>query len=185
MRTIRATWRVACLFLLLFIQFACRPKTANVRDDLLQYIDKARLWETTEAQISKAITSVRQDQFVHDDFINATIKPVIGVSQNYVQELERYQPHSPPLVNVHQEYIEAWRAHYLALAAMVDAVEKKDYIRLAKANTDLLEAQRSVSDARADLARLFREAGLQKEAPGESAPSPPAEDSTVSPSSPS
>lgn len=174
-----------CLCLSLSLQLACRPKTVNVREDLLQYIDKARLWAATEGQINKAIASVRIDQFVHDDFTSAMLKPAVGVARDYVQQLEQYHPKAPPLMNVHQEYIEAWRAHYFAMAAIIDSVEKKDYIQLAKANNDLLEAQRSVSDALADLARLLREAGIQKElSPEEQSPPPPPGGFAVSPSGP-
>ncbi|HEV8711895.1 MAG TPA: hypothetical protein VGX03_03595 [Candidatus Binatia bacterium] len=144
-------------------------------------MDEARLWAVVEAQLNNAISSVRRDQFVHDDFVIETLKPVIGVAQQYVQQLENYQPRTPPLYNVHQEYIEAWRAHYFAMAALVDAAEKKDYIQLAKANTDLLEAQRSVSNALADLARLLREAGLRSETPSEQTPGPSPEGFAVSP----
>jgi hypothetical protein len=174
-----------CLYFVLSLQLACRPKTVNVKDDLLQYIDKARLWAATEGQINNAIASVRRDQFVHDDFVSETLKPAVGIARDYVQQLEQYHPKAPPLMNVHQEYIEAWRAHYFAMATIVDSVEKKDYIQLAKANNDLLEAQRSVSDALADLARLLREAGIQKEpSPEEQAPSPPSEGFEVTPSGP-
>lgn len=145
-----------------------------MKEDLNRYLEKARLWAASEAQINNAIAAVRQDQFVHDDFVTETLKPAIGVARDYVEELENYHPGTPPVHNVHLEYIEAWRAHYFALAAIVDAVEKKDYIQLAQANNDLLEAQRSVSDALADLARLLKEAGLGGESPeGQPLPPPP------------
>jgi hypothetical protein len=185
MRATRKTPLLAFLCLCLLSSSACRSKTTSVKDDLLQYMDTARLWAATEGQINNAIAIVRRDQFVHDDLVSETLKPIVGVSREYVQELEQYRPHTPPLVNVHQEYIEAWRAHHFALAALVDAVEKKDYIQLAQANNDLLEAQRSVSDALADLARLLREAGIQREpSPGEQAPIPPAGGFEVTPSAP-
>ncbi|MGE0682562.1 MAG: hypothetical protein AB7P69_16885 [Candidatus Binatia bacterium] len=185
MYTTRKTPLFALLCLCLLSFPACQSKTTNVKDDLLQYIDKARLWAATEGQINNAIAIVRRDQFVHDDLVSETLKPVVGVSREYVHELEQYHPHTPPLVNVHQEYIEAWRAHHFALAALVDAVEKKDYIQLAQANNDLLEGQRSVSDALADLARLLREAGIQREPPPqEQAPLPPAGGFEVTPSAP-
>jgi hypothetical protein len=167
--------------LLLFLT-ACRPQPSNLKDDLTKYIDSARLWAATEAQINNAISTVRRDQFVHDDFVTETLKPAVGIAREYVQQLEQYQPKAPPLINVHQEYVEAWRAHYFAMAAVVDAVEKKDYVQLAKANNDLLEAQRSVSDALADLARLLREAGMQKDTPSEQSPTPPSEGFEVAPS---
>jgi len=181
-------WRIPFLtFLCLWSIFlsACKPKAVSMKADLLQYIEKARIWAATEGQINNAIATVRRDQFVHDELVVETLKPVVGVSREYVEELEHYRPQTPPLVNVHQEYIEAWRAHHFSIAALVDAVEKKDYIQLAKANNDLLEAQRSVSDALADLARLFREAGIQREpSPGEQAPAPPSEGFSVTPSAP-
>jgi len=173
------------LFSFLFctvLLFSCRPtKQVSAKDDLTQYTDKARLWAATEGQINNAIARIRADQFVHDDLVIETLKPVMGVAQEYVQQLENYQPQTPPLRNVHLEYVEAWRAHYLAMASIIDSVEKKDYIQLSKANTDLLEAQRSVSDALADLARLMREAGLRPETPAEQPPTPPEEGFEVSP----
>lgn len=181
-RSAAGAWHaVPLLFCSLFL-FSCSSRESDVKGDLTQYMNKARLWAAVEAQINNAISNVRRDQFVHDDFISETLKPVIGVAQQYVQQLENYQPRTPVLYNVHQEYIEAWRAHYFAMATLVDAVEKKDYIQLAKANNDLLEAQRAVSDALADLARLLREAGIQSESPADQPPASPEEGFPVSPS---
>ena len=168
----RSAFIVVLLTLLLS---ACpRPERTSAKEDLTQYIDKARLWAAAEAQINNAVAKVREDQFVHDDLIIGTLRPVVGISQAYVQQLETYQPQTQPLRNVHLEYIEAWRAHYLALASIVDSVEKKDYIQLATSNNDLLEAQRSVSDTLADLARLMREAGLRSDSPEDQQSTPPA-----------
>lgn len=128
-------------------------------------MDKAIVWTATEAQINQAIARVRRDQFVHDDLIAETLKPAISTTWNFIQDLERYQPKSPPLINVHHAYTEAWRAHSSAMSAIVDAAEKKDYLQLAQANNDLREAQRSLANALADLARLLREAGIQQETP--------------------
>ena len=140
-------------------------------------MDQARLWAATEAQINNAIITVRRDQFVNDESTINTLKPIVGITQEYVQQLEKYHPQAKPLQNVHQEYIEAWRAHHFAIAGIIDCVEKKDYIQLAKANTDLLEAQRSVSDALSDLASLLRKAGLRSETatPDQPPPMPPQE----------
>ena len=162
------------LTLCLLLLSACpRPEGTSAKADLTQYLDKARLWAAAEAQINNAIAKVRADQFVHDDVVIGTLRPIVGVSQEYVQQLENYHPQTPPLRNVHLEYVEAWRAHYLAIASIVDSVEKKDYIQLSQANNDLLEAQRSVSDTLADLARLMREAGLRVGSPGDQPSTPP------------
>src|SRR5262245_50079551 len=44
-----------------------RPKEADVKEDLTKYMDQARSWVATEAQINNAITNVRREQFVNDD----------------------------------------------------------------------------------------------------------------------
>ncbi len=166
------------LSLFLLLLSACpRPGDDPTKVDLTQYIETARSWAKTELQINAAIAKVREDQFVHDDLVISTLRPIVDVSQKYVQQLESHNPRTPPLRNVHLEYIEAWRAHYLAFASMIDAVEKKDYLQLAKANDDLLAAQNALADALTDLARLMQEAGLRSAPPGNqqsrpSAPSP-------------
>jgi membrane-bound lytic murein transglycosylase B len=182
----RTVFSILCFLSCVLVLLGCSSKEGQIKEDLSKYMDEARLWAAAEAQINNAIATVRRDQFVHDDLVAETLKPAVGVAQKYIEQLENYHPRTPPLYNVHQEYIEAWRAHYFAMAAVVDAVEKKDYIQLAKANNDLLEAQRSVSDALADLARLLREAGLRPDQPADQPPpAPPGEGFEVAPSSPS
>lgn len=147
----------------LLLQPACRSKTVNIKEDLSQYVEKVRAWATLEKPIKDAITKARRDQFVHDDFVLEALKPAVDASRHYVQELENYHPLTQPLINVHKEYIEAWRIHSLLLASIVDAIEKKDYIQLAKSNTDLFDAQQSSSATLEDLARLLQEAGIYKD----------------------
>ena len=164
---------------------ACQVEEVNVQGELTTYMDQARLWAATEAKINNAIASARKDQFVHDDFVLETMRPAIGVAREYVAELEHYEPKSPALAQVHQGYIESWRAHEFALVSVVDAVERQDYIQLSRANIELLEAQRSVSDALAALARLLRGAGLASDTPTEHplAPPTPSQGFAIDPSS--
>ena len=91
---------------------------------------------------------------MHNDFVLATMRPAIGVAREYVAKLEQYEPHGSSLMSVHQGYIESWRAHEFAMVSIIDAVERQDYIQLSRANEELLEAQRAVSDSLAALARL-------------------------------
>lgn len=163
---LRAQHAILLLFLCLFLLSACpRSQEGDIKEDLTRYMEQARKWAIAEEQINNAVIAVRRTQFVDDNQTINILKPVVGIAQEYVQQLDSYHPSSQPLRNVHQEYIEAWRAHYLAIAAIIDAVEKKDYIQLAKVNKDLFAAQRSVSDALEDLARLLQNAGLRMERP--------------------
>ncbi len=172
------------LWCCLVVLTGCQPEAASVQDDLTAYMDQARLWAATEAEINNAIASVREDQFVHDAFVLETMRPAVGVAREYVVELEGYTPQSPALAQLHLGYIESWRAHEFALVSVVDAVERQDYIQLSRANDELLEAQRSVSDVLAALARLLREAGLAADVPTGQPLAPPRQEGfSITPSS--
>lgn len=178
LRAARAAFGGAALFgLIVLLPSGCEtePEEVSVRNEMTAYMDQARLWAATEAEINTAISRVREDQFVHDDLVIDTLRPAVGVAHDYVAELEAYVPNTPALVSVHQGYVEAWRAHEFALASVLDAVERKDYVDLSRANTELLEAQRSVSDVLAALARLLREAGVASETPPDRLLAPPEE----------
>lgn len=173
---------LSLLFIWLAVLPGCQFEEISVQDDLTTYMDQARLWAATEAKINNAIAGVREDQFVHDDFVLETIRPAIGVAREYVVELEGYEPQAPAVMQIHQGYIESWRAHEFALVSVVDAVERQDYVQLSRANDELLEAQRSVSDVLAALARLLREAGLAPDTPTGRPLAPPREGFSIDPS---
>src|SRR5438552_4634518 len=97
---------VLCFAFWVLFLFGCSPKESDAKGDLTQYMDKARLWAATEAQINNAIASVRRDHFVHDASVAEALKPAVGIARAYVQQLENYRPPPPSLYNVHQEYIE-------------------------------------------------------------------------------
>lgn len=153
---------------------ACQvEQQPDIRGELSTYMDQARSWAAAEARINTAIAGVRQDQFVHDDFVLETMRPAIGVAREHVTELERYEPQSPSLARVHEGYIESWRAHEFAMVSIIDAIERQDYVQLSRSNDELLDAQRSVSDSLAARALLLREAGLAPDPPtGKQVPPP-------------
>ncbi|MGH7961863.1 MAG: hypothetical protein ACRERD_08555 [Candidatus Binatia bacterium] len=139
-----------------------------MKADLTQYLDQARAWVATEEQINTAIAKAQADQFVHEDMVTGALRPAIGMAQEHVQTLEQYQPRTPRLSSLHQQYIKAWRTYSPAMTAVVEAMEKKDYIRLAIAKDELTIAQNTVGMALNDLAGLMEETGLRaKPAPPE------------------
>lgn len=148
------------------------PQETSIKDDLEQYRELHKSWQETESKISGAIAIARRDQFVHDDLTINVLTPFIGFTQEYVRKLEEYQPKTLPVSNIHQQYIEGWRAHQFAIASAVDAAERKDYIQLAKATADLRQAEQSVINTVSNLNRLAEQAGLL-EAPAEQASSDP------------
>ena len=147
-----------------------------MKDDLEQYRARHTSWQETESKISGAIAIVRRDQFVHDDLTINVLTPFIGLTQEYVRQLEEYQPKTLPVSNIHQQYIEGWRAHQFAIAAAVDAAERQDYVQLAQATANLSQAEQSVVNTVSNLNRLAEQAGLiekpvAQDLPASSAPS--------------
>ncbi len=149
---------------------ACSPSQEySIQDDLKQYLEQKRNWFPTENRVNTAIETVRRDQFVHDDLTINVLRPLIGLSQDYIRELEGYQPRTPQILNIHQQYIEGWRAHQFALAAAVDATERKDYVQLSNATNDLFRAQQIVLHINATLNQLAERAGLYTPGPADPA----------------
>jgi hypothetical protein len=151
---------ILCLALLIT---ACSPKEEEVvlKESLQQYLEKAQDWAPIEARINGPINAAQRSQFVDDQFVLSTLRPVILIVQDYLKELESYQPETSALRDLHQQYIEAWRSHYLACATIVEAMEKKDYVLLAKGTEDIRGARAALLDALAGLSQLLVEAGLR------------------------
>ncbi len=145
----------------------------SVHDDIKQYLERKQDWLPTENQVNAAIEIVRRDHFVHDDLTVNVLTPFIGLSQDYIRELEAYQPHTPAVSNIHQQYIEGWRAYQFAIAAAVDAAERRDYVQLSSANVNLFRAQQVVMNTNANLNQLAERTGLNPPDPPEPASGTP------------
>lgn len=145
----------------------------SVHDDIKQYLEKKHDWLPTENQVNAAIEIVRRDHFVHDDLTVNVLTPFIGLSQDYIRELEAYQPRTPPVSTIHQQYIEGWRAYQFAIAAAVDAAERQDYGQLSSANADLFRAQQLVMNTSTNLNHLAERTGISPPDPPEQAQDTP------------
>lgn len=154
------------------------PQEHSFQDDIKQYLEKKQDWLLTENRVNTAIETVRRDHFVHDDLTINVLRPLIGLSQDHIRELEGYQPWTLPVSNIHQQYIEGWRAHQFAIAAAVDAAERKDYTQLSSANNDIFQAQQVVKNTNANLNQLAEKAGLYTPGPADQAPAESREGST-------
>lgn len=147
---------------------ACSPpQEHSLQDDVTRYLEKKQDWSLTENRMNTAIETVRRDHFVHDDLTINVLRPLIGMSQDHIRELEIYQPQTLQVSNIHQEYIEGWRTQQFAIAAAVDAAERGDYGQLSSANNDLLQAQQAVMTTNANLQQLAEKAGLLTPSPTE------------------
>ncbi len=159
-----------CLFLLSSMLSSCTPpQEDNIAQDLGTYLEKKKGWQEPEGRINAAIEIVRRDQFVHDDLTINVLSPFVGVAEEHVRALEEYLPKTPPVANIHQQYTEGWRAHQFALAALVDAAQRQDYVQLATAHTNLLQAQRTVLSTMATFTQFAEQAGVIEPTPVEEA----------------
>ena len=166
----RGPWTVSrslAFFLFPFSFFlflvACSPKNEEtaLKEDLQRYLEEAEKWAPVEARINGPIDAVQRSQFVNEQFVLSTLRPIVSIAQDYVRELEGYQPETLTLQDVHRQYIEAWRSHHLACATIVEAMEKQDYILLAKGTEGLREARMSLRDVLAGLSQLLVQSGLR------------------------
>lgn len=164
---------LSCLFVLSGLLSSCAPpQEESIAQDLESYLAKKKSWQDTEGRINAAIEIARRDQFVHDDLTINVLSPFVGVAEEYVRELEEYVPKTLPVSNIHQRYIEGWRAYQFALAGLVDSAQRQDYVQLATAHTNLLQAQGTVLSTVANLTHLAEQAGVIEPIPAAQAAPP-------------
>ncbi len=147
------------LFFLWFAASSCslfEEEEVTLKTDLQHYLEEARSWAPMEAQINGPIETVERSYYADDHFVLSTLKPVVSLAQDYVGKLEDYEPQTLLLQGLHRRYIEAWRSHELACRTIVEAMEKKDYILLAKGTQELRRARSALRDVLAELYRLMR-----------------------------
>src|SRR5437763_163309 len=108
---------LACLLL---FAVACTSPPARdpaVVEDVLDYVAKIKKWEPVEAKTLKAIRDVRESQFVDDEYVVATLGGVMDDMQLHLAEIDRYQPRTPAVVEVHERYRKAWNDLHDAFSA--------------------------------------------------------------------
>lgn len=158
------------LALTMILSFACTSPPARdpaVVDDVLQYVQKIKRWEPVEAKTLKAIKDVRANQFVDDEYVVATLGAVMDDMQLHLTEIERYQPHTVPVSEVHHRYQKAWTDLHGAFTMIIAAMQRKDYLALSRATENLRVARQELLLVAAAIDILLEDAGLKDGGGGE------------------
>ncbi len=160
--------RVVLLFTLL--AFACTSPPARdpaVVQDVLEYVAKIKKWEPVEAKTLKAIRDVRESQFVDDEYVVATLSSVMDDMQLHIAEIDRYQPRTPPVTEVHERYRKAWNDLHDAFSSVIEAMQQKDYVALSKSTEGLRTSRQELLLVAAALDILMEDSGLKDGAAGD------------------
>jgi hypothetical protein len=132
-----------------------------VVEDVLRYVTKIKKWEPVETEALKAIKDVRESQFVDDEYVVATLGGIMDDVQLHLAEIARYQPRSPAVTEVHDQYRRAWQDLHDAFAAVIDAMERKDYLALSKGAEGLQTSRQELLLVAAALSILLEDSGLR------------------------
>ena len=133
-----------------------------VVEDVLQYVAKIKKWEPVEIEALKAIKDVRESQFVDDEYVVATLGGVMDDVQLHLAEIARYQPMTPAVTEVHDRYRRAWQDLHDAFTAVIDAMERKDYLALSKGTEGLRTSRQELLLVAAALSILLEDSGLKE-----------------------
>src|SRR5258706_8412041 len=118
--------RVVLLSIALVVSCTNPPtRDPAVVEDVLQYVAKIKKWEPVEAEALKAIHDVRQSQFVDDEYVVATLGGVMDDVQLHLAEIDRYQPMTPSVSEVHERYRHAWQDLHDAFSTVIDSMQRK------------------------------------------------------------
>lgn len=158
------------LALLMLLALACTSTPARdpaVVQDVLDYVAKIKKWEPVEAKTLKAIRDVRESQFVDDEYVVATLGGVMDDMQIHLAEIEHYQPRTAPVAEVHERYRRAWQDLHDAFSAVIEAMQRKDYVALSKGTDSLRTSRQELLLVAAALDILLEDSGLKDQDGGD------------------
>lgn len=152
------------LVLTFLVLAACTSRPARdpaVVEDVLQYVTKIKKWEPVEAETLKAIKDVRANQFVDDEYVVATLGAVMDDMQLHLTEIERYQPRTAPVSEVHSQYRKAWSDLHDSFTTVIEAMQRKDYVALSKGTESLRTSRQELLLVAAAIDILLEDSGLK------------------------
>lgn len=154
------------LLIVCVLALACTQPPARdpaVVEDVLQYVAKIKKWEPVEAKVLKAMKDVRENQFVDDEYVVATLGGVMDDVQLHLAEISVYRPQTPAVSEVHERYRQAWQDIHDAFSSVIASMERKDYQALAKGTEALRTSRQELFLVAAALDILLEDSGLKDE----------------------
>jgi hypothetical protein len=132
-----------------------------VIQDVLDYVDHIKKWERVESEVLKAMRDVKRSQYVDDDYVVATLGGVMDDVQIHLTEIDRFEPRTPPVSEVHQRYRTAWHDLHSSFSTIIGAMERKDYMQLSKGTERMERSRDELLTVAAALNALLEESGLR------------------------
>jgi hypothetical protein len=170
--------RLVAVALLLIAWAGCtRPpaKDPAVVADVVAYVEKIKKWEPVEAEVLKAMRDVRRSQFVDDDYVVSTLGGTMADVDLHLEEIDRFHPRTAQVEQVHQRYVKAWHDLHDSFAAIIAAMQQKDYVALSTGTQAMGRARDDLVTTAAALSLLMKESGLKSadDEPGDDAGTAP------------
>jgi hypothetical protein len=137
-----------------------------VTQDVLAYVQKIKEWESVEIEVLRAIRDVRRSQYVDDDYVVSTLGGVMDDVELHLEEIGRYDPRTRAVVEVHDRYRRAWKDLHDSFAAIIRAMESKDYMALSRGTEAMSRSRQELVTVAAALDLLLKDNGLKEEGAG-------------------
>ena len=129
--------------------------------DLASWMKQVKEWEPEEKRVFQAIAEVTRSQYVHDDFVARTLKDSLPAVRDHIRRIADYRPATAEMEPVVRQYREGWKDLELSFHAIVAAAEAKDYLRLAKAKSQMEYARGEVLGSYASFDELLEANDVQ------------------------
>jgi hypothetical protein len=158
--------RALILLVLAFAVAGCARTPARdpaVVADVVEYVDRIKKWESVEVEVLKAIRDVRRSQFVDDEYVVSTLGGTIDDVELHLDEIDRFRPRTGKVTEVHDRYKKAWHDLHDSFAAIIAAMERKDYVALAGGTQAMGRARDELVTVAAALSLLMKETGLKED----------------------
>jgi hypothetical protein len=134
-----------------------------VKEDLTHYFENdLPKMAAQEKEIADQFTQISANKQLDPQSVIETLdQQVIGKYAAFLAELEKIQPETPEVQQVHAQYLEASRLNQEALEMIVQSLKEKNQEQYVAARAKLDEASEKVKQSKTAIKELADQYGVQ------------------------
>jgi hypothetical protein len=144
------------LLLIGLLAAACSSAPGELRPDVEGYVRHLNDWAPAEAETARTIDRILATQFVDEAEVRRQIAADSPRVAHHVETIEAYSPATPPVRDIHRQYVEAWQGVASGYRSILEGLDGGDASKIA-AGRRALEQWRATIVGVADQVRRLRD----------------------------
>ncbi|WP_400163253.1 hypothetical protein ACAF76_007210 [Brevibacillus sp. TJ4] len=133
-----------------------------VKEDAAQYLETDLLKVAAQEKlIIEQFAQISASNLDPDSLYQALDEQVVGKYASFVEELEKIQPKTPEVQQVHAQYVEAVRMNQEAFHLIAESLKEKNNEQYNAARAKLAEASEKIKESKEAMKQLADQYDIQ------------------------